>query len=60
MSTKTNILTPEVTELKPLFQTSEDLKSALLVVSMVINLAVFTAWLVVQADPNLSLAIIQS
>lgn len=60
MSTKTNTLTPEVTELKPLFQTSEDLKTALLIVSVVINLAIFTTWLVVQVDPGLTLALVQS
>ena len=35
-----------------IFQTSEDLKTALLIVSLSINLFVFTAWLVVQTDPR--------
>ena len=60
MSTKTNTLTLEKTELGPVFQTSEDLKSALLVVSVIINLAIFTAFLVVQVDPNLSLVLVSS
>lgn len=34
------------------FQTSEDLKTALLVVSLSINLFLFTAWLVVETDPR--------
>ncbi len=35
-----------------LFETSEDLKTALLIVSVTINLFLFTAWLVVQTDPR--------
>lgn len=35
-----------------IFQTSEDLKTALLVVSVTINLFLFTAWLVIQTDPR--------
>lgn len=35
-----------------IFQTSEDLKTALLIVSLSINLFVFTAWLVIQTDPR--------
>lgn len=42
------------------FQTSEDLKSALLIVSMTINLFLFTAWLVIQADPTLALVLTQT
>ena len=35
-----------------IFQTSEDLKTALLIVSVSINLFLFTAWLVIQTDPR--------
>lgn len=41
-------------------QTGQDLKNALLVVSLVINLFIFTAWLVVQADPSLTLVLLES
>ena len=40
------------TERVAVFQTSEDLKTALLIVSLGINLFVFTAWLVIQTDPR--------
>lgn len=42
------------------FQTSEDLKTALLIVSAVINLFVFTAWLVVTVDPSLTLVLLST
>lgn len=45
-NTKTAELTPAI------FQTSEDLKTALLIVSLSVNLFLFTAWLVVQTDPR--------
>jgi len=35
-----------------IFQTSEDVKTALLIVSVSINLFLFTAWLVIQTDPR--------
>lgn len=55
-TTETNTAAPERVAV---FQTSEDLKSALLVVSMAINLFVFTAWLIIQADPTLALTIVR-
>jgi hypothetical protein len=58
MTTKTN--TTEITQHLPLLQTREDLKTALLIVSMTVNLFLFTAWLVIQADPNLSLVLLQT
>lgn len=58
MSTaKTN--TP-VQERVALFQTSEDLKTALLFVSLTVNLFLFTAWLVIQADPGVALVLLQT
>lgn len=55
MVTKTNVTAPEPNLEKPvLLSTSEDLKNALLVVSVTINLFFFTAWLVVQTDPGLA------
>lgn len=42
------------------FQTSEDLKTALLIVSAVVNLFIFTAWLVIAADPSLALVLIST
>jgi len=50
---KANTNTP--TERVALFQTSEDLKTALLIVSLSINLFLFTAWLVIQTDPRYAL-----
>lgn len=58
MNTKTNTLNMQ--ERVAVFQTSEDLKSALLIVSMTINLFLFTAWLVIQADPTLALVLTQT
>lgn len=58
MSTKTNTTT--INERVAVFQTSEDLRTALLIVSLTINLFLFTAWLVVQADPNLALVLLQT
>lgn len=43
-----------------MLQTSEDLKNALLVVSLTINLFLFTAWLVIQVDANLALTLVRS
>lgn len=57
MSTKTNTKTFENVAV---FQTSEDLKTALLVVSMAVNLFLFTAWLVIQVDPSLALVLMQT
>lgn len=59
MSTNTNTAT-KIQENVAVFQTSEDLKSALLIVSMTLNLFLFTAWLVIQADPSLSLVLVQA
>jgi len=42
------------------FQTSEDLKSALLIVSVAVNLFIFTAWLVIQVDPKYALVLLQT
>lgn len=57
MSTKTNT---QLRDIPVVFQTSEDLKSALLVVSVAINLFIFTAWLVVQVDPHYALLLLQT
>lgn len=57
MTTKTNTHVPDS---PAVFQTSEDLKTALLVVSMAINLFVFTAWLVIQTDPRLALLLVST
>ncbi|HRK40997.1 MAG TPA: hypothetical protein PLN95_02865 [Candidatus Saccharibacteria bacterium] len=48
----------EVQERVAVFQTSEDLKSALLIVSVTVNLFIFTAWLVIQTDPTLALFLV--
>jgi hypothetical protein len=58
MSTaKTNT---EVQENVALFQTTEDLKTALLFVSLAVNAFIFIAWLVVQVDPSVALVLIQT
>lgn len=57
MTTKTNT---KLLETNAVLQTSEDLKTALLVVSMTVNLLIFTAWLVVQADPSYALVLLQT
>lgn len=57
MTTKTNTQVPESIAV---FQTSEDLKTALLVVSMAINLFLFTTWLVIQTDPSLALMLVST
>lgn len=60
MSTANTNTTIDTLERTAVFQTSEDLKSALLIVSAVINLFAFTAWLVIAADPTLSLVLIST
>lgn len=61
MSTKTNTAPiKDLNERVAVFQTSEDLKTALLIVSVTVNLFLFTAWLVVQADPNVALVLLQT
>lgn len=56
-SVKTNI---DTYSRSAVFETSEDLKSALLIVSAVINLFAFTALLVIAADPSLSLVLVST
>ena len=46
------------TEKFAILQTREDLKSALLIVSVTINLFLFTAWLVIQTDPRYALILL--
>lgn len=57
MNTKTNTTLRTDTAL---LQTSEDMKNALLAVSVAINLVIFTAWLVIQVDPRLALILVQT
>lgn len=57
MSTQTNI---ETKERVAILQTSEDLKTALLFVSLAVNAFIFIAWLVVQVDPSVALVLIQT
>lgn len=57
MSTKTNTKTLEPAAI---IQTGEDLRTALLVVSVAVNLFLFTAWLVIQVDPTLALVLMQT
>jgi len=57
MSTQTNT---QLSERVAVFQTSEDLKSALLIVSMAVNLFLFTAWLLIQVDPQYALVLLQT
>ena len=56
-TTNTNNLNQERVAL---FQTSEDLKTALLLVSLTVNLFLFTAWLVIQVDPGLALVLVST
>lgn len=58
MSIKTN--TTELQDRVAVLQTSEDLKTALLIVSVTVNLFLFTAWLVIQADPSVALVLLQT
>lgn len=60
MTTETNTPTKLGTERIALFQTSEDLKTALLAVSITINLFLFTTWLVIETDPSLSLMLVHT
>lgn len=57
MSTQINTQTVERVAI---LQTSEDLKTALLVVSMAVNLFIFTAWLLIQVDPTYALVLLQT
>lgn len=57
MSTKTNT---DTIERAAILQTSEDLKTALLFVSVAVNVTIFIAWLVVQVDPNVALVLLQT
>lgn len=58
MSTKTN--TTALKENVAILQTEQDMKTALLIVSLMVNLFIFTAWLVIQADPTLALVILST
>ena len=55
MNTQTNI---ETTERVALLQTSEDLKTALLFVSLAVNAFIFISWLVIQVDPSVALVLL--
>lgn len=57
MSTKTNI---KAQERVALLQTSEDLKTAMLFVSLAVNATIFIAWLIVQVDPDVALVLLQT
>lgn len=57
MTTKTNT---QNLERVAILQTSEDLKAALLVVSLAVNLFLFTAWLVIQVDPSYALVLLHT
>jgi hypothetical protein len=57
MSTKTNI---QAQERVALLQTSEDLKTAMLFVSLAVNATLFIAWLIVQVDPDVALVLLQT
>jgi len=39
-------------------QTKEDVKNSVLIVSVLVNLFVFTAWLVIEATPNYTVALV--
>jgi hypothetical protein len=56
MSKETNTTESQVA----VFQTGKDLMSAVFIVSVLLNMAVFIAWLLVSVDPNLSLYLINS
>lgn len=58
MSIKTN--KTELQDRAAVLQTSEDLKTALLIVSVTVNLFLFTTWLVIQADPSVALVLLQT
>jgi hypothetical protein len=58
MSTQTN--TEIVKERVALLQTTEDLKTALLFVSLAVNAFLFITWLVVQVDPTVALVLVQT
>jgi hypothetical protein len=55
MSTQTQTDTQERVAI---LQTSEDLKTALLFVSLAANAFIFIAWLVIQVDPSVALVLL--
>ena len=55
MSTQTNT---ETQERVAILQTSEDLKTSLLFVSLAANAFIFIAWLVIQVDPSVALVLL--
>ena len=55
MSIQTNTDTQERVAL---LQTSEDLKTAMLFVSLAVNAFIFIAWLLVQVDPSVALVLL--
>lgn len=57
MSTQTNTQTEERVAI---LQTSEDLKTALLFVSLAVNAFLFISWLVIQVDPGVALVLLQT
>lgn len=60
MTTQTNTTNVLNSKQPAILQTREDVKTALLLVSLTINLFVFTAWLVIQTDPRLALVLLTS
>ncbi|MEO5499735.1 MAG: hypothetical protein ABIR46_04510 [Candidatus Saccharimonadales bacterium] len=60
MTTQTNTMNALNTKQPALLSTREDVKTALLLASMTINLFMFTAWLVIQTDPRLALILLTS
>ena len=48
------------TNTQAIAQTREDLKNSVLIVSVLVNLFLFTAWLVVEASPYVGFALVTS
>lgn len=42
------------------FQTREDVKNSVLIVSVLVNLFIFITWLVIETSPNHAVALISS
>lgn len=62
MNTKTKTIKTiaEDQERVALLQTSEDMKTAMLFVSLLVNVTIFIAWLVIEVDPNVALILMRT
>lgn len=58
MVNETNTNTPQAIETIAVMNTGKDVATAVLIVSVLLNVAVLVAWLFVSIDPSVSVAVV--